>query len=92
MSYNRPMYAILEAFGLTPTSRLPVEGATARVVGGVKVWINPLPLGPVRWKRSTHRLMCECPQCGATLSAGRLHQHRNTVACFRRWLARATSR
>ena len=89
MSYNSWMVPILAAFGLTDRSKLPVVGASRRVVNGVThwvsgsrrvvdgvtYWINALPLGPVRHKRSTHRLMCECPHCGKTLSAGRLAQH-----------------
>lgn len=75
MSYNKGMDSILAAFGLTRKSRLPVDGAAPRIVDGNKVWINPLPLGPVRWKRSTHRVMVECHHCGQQFSAGRLHQH-----------------
>ena len=82
MSYNRPFLPILAAFGLTRTQKLPVDGAPRRYVDGVAYWINPLPLGPVRHKRSTHRVMCECPVCGKTLSAGRLPQHKFTNACI----------
>ena len=89
MSYNQGMHAVLAAFGLTPTSKLPAEGRESHVVDGVKVWINPQ--GPAvigrygrAWKRSTHRVMCECPDCGAVMSFGRLHQHRHTAACARR--------
>lgn len=47
----------------------------------VKVWVNPLvgeaEPGTYRRlaKRSTHRVMCECPHCGKQMSAGRLFQH-----------------
>lgn len=85
MSYNKGMDSILAAFGLTRKSRLPVDGAAPRIVDGNKVWINPLPLGPVRWKRSTHRVMVECHNCGRQFSAGRLHQHvckEQNVVCW----------
>lgn len=76
MGYNSQMTKFLAAFGLTGKSKLPVEGAAPRIVQGFKMWINPLVMpNPTRWKRSTHRLMAECPNCHRTLSAGRLHQH-----------------
>lgn len=85
--YNDRMTVILAAFGLTRKSKLPVYGAFARkvcvwwkngqetVCREIIVWINPLPLGPVRYKRSTHRVMARCLRCEKTLSAGRIHQH-----------------
>lgn len=79
--------------------RLPVAGVAPRVVtvaglGPVRVWIAPLPSRPAHLrhhKRSTHRLLCECPRCHATMSAGRLHQHLDTPTCARR-VARTASR
>ncbi len=69
--------------GLPLKSKLPAQGMEPRVIQGVKVWVEPAP-DPVfinKWgrtrllKRSTHRVMAECPDCGKHLSAGRMHQH-----------------
>ena len=97
MSYNERLSHILAAFRIAPTAKLPVNGASPRFVNvplrrdgfvHAVVWINPLPeqlpMNGRMWKRSTHRVMCQCPVCGRTLSAGRLHQHINTAACVRR--------
>lgn len=64
--------------------KLPKEGVPPRIVQGIKVWVEPAAAAVyvMRWgqrkllKRSTHRVMAECPLCGAHLSAGRLHQHK----------------
>lgn len=70
--------------GLRPQDPLPLEGMPARDIQGfdddkpitIKVWVDPirpLKFGP---RRMTHRVRCECPDCGEKMSAGRLHQHR----------------
>lgn len=76
-SYGWPVtsYNMREILGLGAMGKLPVEGMDARIVQGVKVWVTPL-VGVARRKRSTHRVLCECPECGMHLSVGRLHQHR----------------
>ena len=64
--------------------KLPPHGIKARHIQGVKVWVNAAPppvyrqdwRGLRRVKGSTHRVMCECPTCGAHLSVGRLAQHK----------------
>ena len=67
---------VMQALGL---ERLPVEGMEVRTVLGVRVWITPLVMpNPTRWKRSTHRLIVQCPRCKWNGSLGRLDQH----ACF----------
>lgn len=85
---------VIRALGFT-YGRPPMGGTDERDVdvarvGTVRVWVEPLlhrTVGPgVRlFKRSTHRVMCQCPKCGHVLSVGRLHQHFETVACFRRF-------
>jgi hypothetical protein len=65
-----------EMLGLAPKAKLPVEGMDAKIVAGIKLWIVPLGANLTRHKRSTHRLLAECPTCGKHLSAGRLHQHK----------------
>lgn len=62
--------------GLSKSAKLPQEGMAPRFIQGIKVWVNPLALGPVKHKRSTHRVMAECPTCGRHLSVGRLRQHK----------------
>lgn len=65
--------------------KLPKEGVPPQIIQGIKVWVEPAaaPVLVSKWggklrpvKRSTHRVMAECPLCGAHLSAGRLHQHK----------------
>lgn len=88
---NLPMHSgeMLETLGLKAGGHLPIEGMPERVIQGVRVWVTPAParrdpeslpkFGPsvrTSGKSSTHRVMCECPTCGAVLSAGRLFQHR----------------
>lgn len=41
----------------------------------VAIWVMPKQETNAR-KSSKHRVMCECPGCGKTLSVGRLRQHR----------------
>jgi hypothetical protein len=72
---------MFQLLGLTG-SKLPTEGMPARDIKGIQVWVNPLPPMPApppghlrNRKRSTHRVMCRCPDCAQELSAGRLHQH-----------------
>lgn len=74
---------IKEMLGLP--SKLPREAVPAQVIQGVKVWVNAAPApevythytGQQRIRhRATHRVMCECPHCGAEMSVGRLHQHK----------------
>ena len=74
---------MLEALGLRPGGHLPPEGMPARIVNGVKVWVEPEPMtrtfnraaGIKVRKSSKHRVMAECPSCKRHMSAGRLHQH-----------------
>lgn len=59
------------------TRRWPAEGLPARQVQGIKMWVAPLSAKPVDGsRRAGHRVLCQCPTCGATLSAGRLVQHK----------------
>lgn len=80
MAYNNRVARMMAALGV---KRLPAEGLPEREVDGVKVWVAPLDPSPTarRFKRSTHRLLCECPRCGKTMSFGRLAQHEGTAAC-----------
>lgn len=74
---------IKEMLGLP--RKLPEHAVPAQVIQGVKVWVNP-PLSPeyrtrydgkvVKVHRAMHRVMCECPKCGADMSVGRLAQHK----------------
>lgn len=68
--------------------KLPREGVPPQIIQGIKVWVEPAaaPVLVSKWggkprpvKRSTHRVMAECPLCGVHLSAGRLHQHKCEV-------------
>lgn len=89
MSYNQGFITdVLHAYQIKLTGKLPVDGAPATYVRfqkwNVRVWIDPLPPRTStgrQHKRSTHRVMCECPRCGAQLSAGRLEQHIGTSTC-----------
>jgi hypothetical protein len=76
---------MLRMLGLRPGGHLPAEGMPPRLVDGIKVWVNASPPAryhhgwsakPSKVKSSAHRVMAECPACGAHLSAGRLHQHK----------------
>lgn len=64
-----------------PVSMLPGADSNDAPVS-IKTWVVPLvgeapfnASGRYRMKRSAHRVRCECPGCGAELSAGRLFQH-----------------
>jgi hypothetical protein len=78
--------------GLKPTQHLPVEGMPPRLIQGIRIWVEPQkePGAKVsrRNKRSTHRVMAECPICLKVMSAGRLHQHAEIHA---HWRVRATA-
>jgi hypothetical protein len=66
------MLALLGVVG----GRIPPEGLPVQIVQGIPVWAEALePAKPGQRKRSTHRVLCRCPNCGKTLSAGRLNQH-----------------
>lgn len=56
-------------------SKWPELGLPPVQVQGVKVWVEPFQRRPGVRKSSKHRVMCECPNCGHVLSAGRLFQH-----------------
>lgn len=73
--YPAPSHKVNEMLGVT--GKLPREGMPPREICGIVVWVEPLPDRPpnVTWKRSTHRVRCECPGCGVKLSVGRLRQH-----------------
>jgi hypothetical protein len=66
-------------FGLdSKADRLPDEGIPARVIKGIKMWVDPKPvnLEPITSRHpSTHRAKAECPLCSKVVSIGRLHQH-----------------
>lgn len=60
--------------GIAQRKKWPDAGLSVTVVQGKKVWVKPILRIP-GGKSSKHRVMCECPDCGAVLSAGRLPQH-----------------
>ena len=73
-SYTLHQYTLKVLLGLDPKRHLPKEGLGPQMVGNVEVWVTPA--GPYKGhKSSTHRVLCKCPKCGETMSAGRLHQH-----------------
>lgn len=72
--WNAHTSEIFRLLGLTG-SHLPKEGMPPRLIQGIKVWVNPIKWPHPLRKSSTHRVMAECPVCGKTMSAGRLHQH-----------------
>lgn len=61
---------IREALGLDPNKHLPKEGMGPVMIGNVEVFIVPKVSS-----RRIHRVMCICPVCKNTMSAGRLAQH-----------------
>ena len=86
-SPRNPRYAAQEwelrpMFGVTG-HRWPKQGCPARCIQGIWVHVLPVdheslrhPLKPGRAKRGHgHRCIAACPECGATVSAGRLAQH-----------------
>lgn len=77
MSLNRRLSNIYRELGLNPNAHLPKDGLEPRYINHILIWVAPKHLS----KRIAHRVMCRCPICGTTLSAGRLHQHQGTQAC-----------
>lgn len=64
-------------FGINPKSKWPLEGMPPIMIQGIKCWV-----GPMRHRRDITRrphfglrAMCECPQCGRTVTISRLPQH-----------------
>lgn len=101
MSYEKRMCRILEAFGISPTQHLPVNGSLnddgsdrSVYVDGVEYWIvprRPAPPAPVasphqHKHRKPHRVMSRCPSCGDVLTAGKLPQHVGSKRCVLRTL------
>lgn len=72
-AHNRDLLLLLGQAG----TKWPDAGLPTTVVQGVKVWVAPITRVPGR-KSSAHRVMAECTDCGAVMSAGRLFQHK----CF----------
>lgn len=73
---GRPVHSHAMAALLGVEGNYPASGLPGRFLQGIWVWVDPLPpRQPGERKRSTHRVLCECPDCGQRLSAGRLHQH-----------------
>lgn len=71
-----------ELFGVKG-GKWPRQGCPARCIQGIWVHVLPIdheslrhPLLPGKAKRAAHRCIAACPDCGATVSAGRLAQHR----------------
>lgn len=71
-AHSRHVTAML---GLKPGEKLPAEGMEARLIQGIKVWVEPIGPALARGRRMTHRVKAECPDCHKVMSAGRLHQH-----------------
>jgi len=78
MSLNRDMTELYRQLGLDPKRHLPDAGLPPRFIAGTLVWVAPVT---TKRNRFTHRVICQCPVCGTTLSAGRLFQHRDTERC-----------
>lgn len=76
LSYKRPMQSrdLCEAFGLPPTSPIPLDYADERVIDGTLVVLTPA-------RQGKHRFFAVC-DCGAFVPAGRLHQHQRGAACL----------
>ena len=90
MSHNEPLNSLLiDHFNIQHGHHFPAEGVAKKLVdfkdangsGPVWVWITPCPEGGNA--RHRHRVRCTCPECGAEMSAGRLHQHIHTATCYR---------
>lgn len=69
-----------EGMGSTMIQGVIRHGAERDITVPVKVWVTPLPErtpdeAKRQGKRSTHRVLCQCPVCGHVLSVGRLAQH-----------------
>ena len=75
---NAQSHTVRAMLGLAPLQKIPAQGMPARYVQGILVWVDPLPERPIgrRRRRATHRVRALCPDCGQTLSAGRMHQHK----------------
>lgn len=73
-----------------PVQKWPRDGLQPRQIQGILCWVEPARTGeqaaiaaenraPLRSGRlptyKPHRVLCICPDCGATVSAGRLAQH-----------------
>jgi hypothetical protein len=69
--WNMHSDEMLKALGVR---KLPRDGMEPRQIQGITVWVTPAVTFAGR-KSSKHRVMCECPDCGKQMSAGRLHQH-----------------
>lgn len=78
---------VLAYLGVT-SPKLPKEGLPEMIIPAMKrdlktgnlthfsvwAWVEPFKSNGRR-KQSVHRAMCRCPDCGVTVSIGRLHQH-----------------
>jgi|WetSurMetagenome_2_1015567.scaffolds.fasta_scaffold611830_1 hypothetical protein len=74
-NWNAHSSQVMEMLGLNRKGKLPDDGMPPRVIQGITVWVNPRIIRSDGRKSSTHRVMAACPNCGRTMSAGRLHQH-----------------
>lgn len=74
---NAQSHHIRQMLGLADNAKLPIEGMPKRSIQGITVWVEPLESRPsgMRYRRSDHRVLAQCPGCNKILSAGRLHQH-----------------
>lgn len=65
--------AVKAMFGLRPEQKWPERGLPVRRVQGINVWV--LSKDEAKQTKKFHRVRAECPHCGETMSAGRMHQH-----------------
>jgi hypothetical protein len=77
---------MMAALGLKPGGHFPPEGTNARIVPAIRktagvidrvyisVWVTPANVSK-HIHGAQHRVMCLCPDCGKTVSAGRIKQH-----------------
>lgn len=85
-AWNGHSHHVKALLGLKPNEALPTGGMVPRLVPAVHttlglsrepvqvlMWVRPLLLSDRGEK--PHRVMCRCPGCGKTVTAGRLHQH-----------------
>lgn len=70
---NAQSHGVKILLGLDPDAKLPAEGMAPRLIQGVQIYVRPLD--PKTSRRRVHRVRAICPDCGADISAGRLHQH-----------------
>lgn len=75
-------HELREMFGVKG-GKWPRQGCPVRFIQDIAVHVLPYdheslrhPLKPGKAKRAAHRCIATCPECGATVSAGRLAQHR----------------